>query len=484
MPKHKNMDFFFNPEGIAIIGASDDPARGGFSILKNALEGYSGKIYPVNPKYGSIQNIECYPDIESIPEDFDLAIYFIPAQFLPYTIRACARKNVKGIIIESAGFAEVGQEGKRLQEECIRIASEAGIRLWGPNCMGLIDGHTKTVFSFLRNNNLWDLLKSGNVSLIVQSGMLSAGFLMMILDRGGMGIAKMCSIGNKCDIHEGELLEYLIKDPQTDVIGLYVESIVDAPYFMDLCRSTNKPIVILKGGQSPAGAKAAQSHTASMAGNYTLTSHAFRQAGVVEVFDVNELADLLRGFSQIHSYRRAGGTAIVTFSGAGGIITSDLLYNHGLPLAELAPETFTALQEVFPEWMPPSHPVDIWPAIEKNGYKKVYTHVINALMHDDNVNSLIVHLLPNLMDISYLQELGSLKDSLSKPVTAWLTGNGDRLVEFRNQLEDIGIPVFDEMKRGVRFFQAARQHFDKKGIIEPIAEVSHCHSREGGNQVL
>ena len=470
------MDFFFKPDGVAIIGASDDPARGGFSILKNALGGYSGNIYPVNPKYESIQNTTCYPDIDSIPEDFDLAIYFIPARFLPDTIRACARKNVKGIIIESAGFAEVGEEGKKFQKECIDLAREKGIRLWGPNCMGLIDGHTKNVFSFLRNKNLWDLLKPGNVSLIVQSGMLSAGFLMMILDRGGMGIAKMCSIGNKCDIHEGEALEYLIKDPQTDVIGLYVESIVDAPRFMDLCRSTNKPIVILKGGQSPAGAKAAASHTASMAGNYTLTSHAFRQAGAIEVFDVNELADLLRGFSQIHSYRSAGGTAIVTFSGAGGIITSDLLYNHSMPLAELSAETFTALQEVFPEWMPPSHPVDIWPAIEKNGYEKVYTTVINALMHDDNVNSLIVHLLPNLMDISYLKELGSLKDSLEKPVTAWLTGNGERLVEFRSQLEDIGIPVFDEMSRGVRFLQAAKQHFDKKSTIEPITAVCHCHS--------
>jgi acyl-CoA synthetase (NDP forming) len=306
------------------------------------------------------------------------------------------------------------------------------------------------------------LLKPGNVSLIVQSGMLSAGFLMMILDRGGMGIAKICSIGNKCDIHEGELLEYLIADPETDVIGLYVESIVNAPRFMDLCKSTNKPVVILKGGQSPAGAMAAQSHTASMAGNYTLMSHAFRQVGIIEVFDANEFTDLLRGFSKISGYKDTGGTAIITFSGAGGIITSDLLYNHGLPAAELSLDTLTSLQEVFPEWMPPSHPVDIWPAIERNGYKKVYTHVIKTLMHDDNVNSLILHMLPNRMDISYLEELAPLKNSLGKPVIAWLTGTGKRLVDFRSQLEDIGIPVFEEMGRGVRFLQAARQHFDKK----------------------
>ena len=298
MPKQQNMNFFFNPDGVAIIGASDDPKRVGYNILKNALDGYSGRIYPVNPKYESIQGVACYPDIDSIPEDFDLAIYFIPARFLPDTIRACAAKKVKGIIIESAGFAEVGPQGKKLQEECVELARQNGIRLWGPNCMGLIDGHTRNVFSFLGENKLWDLLRPGNVSLIVQSGMLSAGFLMMILDRGGMGIARMCSIGNKCDIHEGDLLEYLIEDPETEVIGMYVESIVDAPGFLKLCTSTNKPIVILKGGQSPAGAQAAASHTASMAGNYTITSNAFRQAGIIEAFDVNELMDLLRGFSK------------------------------------------------------------------------------------------------------------------------------------------------------------------------------------------
>ncbi|HHO76312.1 MAG TPA: hypothetical protein ENN05_07770 [Deltaproteobacteria bacterium] len=456
------MDFFFRPEGVAIIGASNDPFRVGYNIVKNALGGYTGRIYPVNPKYDTIQGVQCFSDIESIPNDFDLAIYFIPARFLPDTIRACARKNVKGIIIESAGFAEVGSEGRKLQEESIALAHENGIRLWGPNCMGLIDGHTRHVFSFLGEQRLWELLHPGNVSLIVQSGMLSAGFLMMILDRGGIGVAKMCSIGNKCDINEGDLLQYLIDDPLTDVIGLYIESIVDAPEFVKLCKSTRKPIVILKGGQSPAGTKAAASHTASMAGNYTITSHAFRQAGIIEVFDVNELMDFLRGFSKTRSYKNTKGTAIVSFSGAGGIITSDLLYKQDIPVAEPAPETFASLQEVFPQWMPPSHPVDIWPAIEKNGFEKVYTHIINTLMHDENVDSLIIHMLANRMSTLYLKDLARLKDLLGKPVIVWLTGTGEGLVSFRKDLEDMDIPVFEEMNRGVCFLSAARRHFNRR----------------------
>ena len=201
-----------------------------------------------------------------------------------------------------------------------------------------------------------------------------------------------------------------------------------------------------------------------MAGNYTITSHALRQAGIIEVFDINELSDFLRGFSKTHSCAdTTGGTGIITFSGAGGIVTSDLLFRNNLPVAQLSQDTFNSLQEVFPKWMPPSHPADIWPAIELHGYEKVYKHVITTLMHDDNVDSLIVHLYANRMDVSYLREMAELKDTLGKPVLGWATGNGKRLVEFRRQLEDIGIPVFDEMIRGVNFIHAVKQHFNKKG---------------------
>ena len=253
------MDFFFDPEGIAVIGASADPMKVGYYILKNTLGGYRGRVYPVNPRYENLQGVPCYPDIDSIPVNFELAIYFIPARFLPDTIRACAKKGVKGIIIESAGFAEVGDAGKELQEESVRLAEEHGIRLWGPNCMGLLDGYKRHVFSFLMSDQVFDLLKPGNASFIVQSGMLSAGFLLMMLERGGLGLSKMCSIGNKCDVHETELLQYLIDDNSTEVIGMYVESIKDPAGFMECARSTSKPIVMLKGGQSPIGARAAAS---------------------------------------------------------------------------------------------------------------------------------------------------------------------------------------------------------------------------------
>jgi acetyltransferase len=171
------------------------------------------------------------------------------------------------------------------------------------------------------------MMPPGNVSLIVQSGMLSATFLMMILEQGDMGISKLCSIGNKCDVHETELLEYLVRDSNTDVIGLYIESLADARRFMDLCRFTAKPIVILKGGRSPSGAEAAMSHTASLAGDDVITRHAFRQSGVIPSGGFHEMMDLLRGFSMTKDNRNDGGTAVITFSGGGGIVAAPPIFS-------------------------------------------------------------------------------------------------------------------------------------------------------------
>lgn len=459
------MDFFFDPKGIAIIGASDNQAKGGFHLFRNTLHSYKGDVYPVNSRLTSIMDRPCYPDVQSIPDDFDLALFFVPAPALPRVIEECAKKKVKGIIIESAGFAEVGAAGRRLQDECVSLARRHDIRLWGPNCMGLLDAHTGNVFSFMYTDAWKTLLRPGDVSLVVQSGMLSAGFLMMILERGGLNISKMCSIGNKCDVHETELLEYFINDPTTRVIGLYAESIADPRRFMRLASGTGKPIVMLKGGRSPGGAKAAMSHTASMASNHAIMRSAMRQSGIIEATDMNELMDILRGFSKTGScrIRDKAGTAVITFSGGGGIVTSDLLHDAGLPLAGLSPETLKALKDVYPPWMDPANPADIWPAIEYSGVQKVYAGVSEAIMHDPGVDSVIVHIFASMADRAMFSDLARLKNDLGKPVVAWLAGMGDRLRSFRTDLEALGIPAFDEMHRCVSVLAAIKAHSMKRG---------------------
>ncbi|MEN6475969.1 MAG: CoA-binding protein [Syntrophaceae bacterium] len=451
------MEFFFNPDGVAVIGATDNPFKGGYHILNNILGGYQGRIYPVNPRYQTLLGLPCYASVEAIPEDFELAIYFIPAQGLPETIEQCARKHVKGIIIESAGFSEVGAQGQQLQQECLDLARRHGIRLWGPNCMGLLDGHRRHVFSFMYTDVWKTLMPPGNVSLIVQSGMLSAGFLLMMLERGGVGVSKICSIGNKCDIDETELLEFLINDPLTEVIGLYVESIPDGRRFLDLARSTAKPIIALKGGRSPAGAQAALSHTASLAGDFTVMERAFRQAGVITVYDLHELMDFVRAFSMTKNVNPGNAAAVLTFSGGAGIVTADFLHDHGLASAELAPATLATLKTVFPVWMDPFNPVDVWPAIEQSGPQKVYTTCSQALLRDPHVDALIIHIFAALVKGEYLAEAARLKDELGKPVAVWLVGLEQPLRTLRKELEDLGLPVFDEISRAVSFIAAAKQ---------------------------
>lgn len=452
------MEFFFNPDGVAVIGATDGLFKGGYHILNNILGGYKGRIYPVNPRFETLLGLTCYPDVDAIPERFDLAVYFIPARFLPAIIEQCALKGVKGIIIESAGFSEVGEGGKRLQEECVGLARKYGIRLWGPNCMGLLDGHLRHVFSFMYTDVWKTMMPPGNVSLIVQSGMLSAGFLLMILERGGIGISKICSIGNKCDVDETELLDYLIRDPLTGVIGLYVESIPNGRGFLELARSTDKPIIVLKGGRTPYGAQAAMSHTASLAGDYTIMCHAFRQAGVIPVCDVHELMDFVRGFSKTHRIAHSAGTAVVSFSGGAGIVTADFLHDYDLPLARLSPETLTAMKEVFPNWMDPSNPVDLWPAIEQHGIQHVYEKVIPALMRDEGVDSVVIHIFAARMQGEDLKALATLKEELGKPVVVWMVGLDQPLKTLRKEIEDLDIPVFEEIGRGVSFLSAAKRH--------------------------
>ncbi len=463
------IDHFFHPDGVAIIGATDNTAKGGYHILRNTLAGYKGRVYPVNPRYGEILGTKCYPNIESIPEKFDLAIYFIPAKSLPDTIRACAKKGVKAIIIESAGFSEVGEEGRRLQKESVDLARSFGIRLWGPNCMGLLDGHSRNVFSFMYSDTWMTLMKPGKVSLVVQSGMLSAGFLMMILERGGMGIAKVCSIGNKCDVNETELLEYLVADDETGVIGCYLESIVDGRKFLELARSTPKPIVVLKAGRSEQGAKAAMSHTASLSGSAAVYEGAFRQAGIVQVYDVHELMDFARGFSKVPFYYKGGDVAVITFSGGAGIVTSDLLADRGIRLADFGPETLRALKEVFPPWMDPSHPVDVWPSVELNGTVPVYTKAIDAVMKDPNVDSLIIEAVAwNLASLDYLTAAGEMQKRYGKPMVLWQIAGSDVEEHYRTAAEEAGIPVFTEISRCVAFIAGVKAHSRKKagaGIV-------------------
>ncbi len=451
------MDFFFTPQGIAVIGATANKLKGGYHILKNLLTGFKGGIYPVNPRYSEIDGFTCYASVKDVPDPVDLAIVFVPAAIAVAAVRECAHRGIKGVMIQSAGFAETGDTGRALQAELLAIKAEFGIRIWGPNCMGLVDAVNGHIFSFVLNSIWDDGLIPGNVSLIVQSGMLSAGFLIDTVSHGTMGISKACSLGNKADINECDILEYLIVDPQTEAIGAYLESITDGPRFLEACRQSRKPIVILKGGKSQRGAQAAMSHTASLAGDADVIRGALIQVGVTEANDFKQMLDLCRTrarYDQIPSDNN-GRIAILTYSGGAGIVSADFVDQMGLAVADLSSETLEKLATVYPQWMPPANPVDFWPAIEKNGPDKVYQTAFEAVCSDPGVDAVLFHIFiggfVQSMDIAPLAHIAKKHD---KPLFIWLLGNRQDAHKFQLHAHEHGVPVFRELKRAVECMSA------------------------------
>ncbi|NIO03171.1 MAG: CoA-binding protein [Proteobacteria bacterium] len=455
----RTLDFFFEPRSIAVIGASPNALKGGNALIKNLQRGYSGSIYPVNPKYVEIEGLPCFPKIAHIGAPVDLAIVFVSAHLVPEALRDCAAGGVKGVMIQSGGFAETGKKGRDLQETCRQISAENGMRLWGPNCMGLVDGRRNLVFSFL-NPAMWEKgLTPGDVSLIVQSGMLSAGFLIDLMSHGTMGVSKVCSIGNKVDVDECELLEYLVSDMDTAAVALYLEGISKGRAFLDVARRSTRPIVVLKGGKSPRGAQAAMSHTASLSGDDRVVRGALIQAGIVEAKDFKQMMDLSRALAMASEGMRPGGVAVLTFSGGAGILSADFLTNHGMDVAILSGETCRRLEAFFPPWMPVANPIDLWPAAELVGGAEAYRRAVEVVMDDDNVNVLLLHAFAGgfRLDLG-LEALASVSKHKGKPIFFWLLGMHDEAMAFQRRAQSLGMPVYRELSRAVEALHAVCCH--------------------------
>jgi len=487
------MDYFFNPRGVAVVGATANPKKGGNIIVGNLLKGYEGKIYPVNPRYNTIDGLTCYPSLRAVPDPVDLAVVFVGAEMVPQVIQDCAVRGIPGAMIESAGFAEIGAEGLARQHVTARIAEEGGVRLWGPNCMGLVDVKNRRVFSTV-TPSIWDQgMIPGKVSLIVQSGLLAGAFLIDVMSHGVMGIGKACSIGNKMDVMECDLLEYLLADPDTGVVGLYLESIVDGPRFISLCRGAKKPIVVLKGGKSVAGAAAAMSHTASMAGDGAVVSGAFHQTGVVEADDFHQMMDYCRVLGEFDGLPSGLGNrvAVMTYSGGAGIVSADFLGDAQLALATLSQESLTRLKGVFPSWMAPGNPVDLWPGILLNGAHKAYNETLAVLMNDPGVDAVFAHCFVGGFDLEpQLDTLARLAHSSRKPLFCWISGERKAVDRFQRQALDCRIPTFREIKRAVDCLGTLLAYHRRKyqhagGPIKDVHVPTMLEDLlEGGSRVL
>ncbi|MBI4388290.1 MAG: acetate--CoA ligase family protein [Candidatus Omnitrophica bacterium] len=390
-----NLKALFEPSRIAVIGASRRKEAVGYAILHNlAAAGFQGKIYPVNPKADRIDDLICYPTILDVPDSIDLAVIIVPSASAPETLEACGKKGIHTAIVVSAGFREIGGEGIRLERELAEVAKRYSISVLGPNCLGLIntDPTISMNASFSRT-----MPRPGNIAFVSQSGALCTAILDYAKGEN-IGFSKFVSLGNKANLTELEILAYLKDDPKTSVILMYLEDLVDGSAFIQLVREITgdmkhpKPILAIKAGRTPQGAKAASSHTGSLMGSDEVYDAIFKQGGVLRVDSVNEIFDLAIAFAS-GVIPKSNRVAIVTNAGGPGIMATDSCVRYGLEMAELGSKTKEALKKVLPETANLSNPVDVIGDAQQDRYEHALTHVLN----DPQVDNVVVILTPQAM---------------------------------------------------------------------------------------
>ncbi len=392
--KH-SLDAIFTPNSVAIIGASTTKGKVGHDVFENILRaGYKGTLYPVNPKAKSILSVKCYKNILDIPDPIDLAMMIVGPKFAIQAVDDCIQKGVKGIVIISAGFKEVGGEGIEIEEKIKEKCREAGIRVVGPNCLGVInpDPEVSLNASFSAR-----MPKHGNISFISQSGALCTAVLDFAADMG-FGFSKFISIGNKADVDELDLIRYYHDDPNTDVVMIYMEELSrKGNEFIEAVREITSsenptPILAIKSGRSAAGAAAAASHTGSLAGSDAAYDALFTQSGIIRCDTVDQLFDYANAFAtkKIPTGNRI---AIVTNAGGPGIIATDMTVSSGLTLAALSEETVEELRRHLPATANFNNPIDVIGDAASDRYENALATVIG----DDGVDGALIILTPQSM---------------------------------------------------------------------------------------
>ncbi len=447
------LEAIFRPNSVAVIGASNCVGTVGHDLFRNILlSGYGGTLYPVNPKAASIAGVHAYTNVGEIPDDIDLALIMVPSTTVPQVLEECGQKGVRGAVIVTAGFKEIGPEGAALEQRAIKVARKYDIALVGPNCLGVINTDADILLnaSFARC-----MPKHGNIAFLSQSGALCAGILDYARGRD-IGFSKFISVGNKADVTEIDLLRYLANDDSTDVILMYLETLVDGRAFIELAREITgelahrKPILAIKSGRTTQGAAAARSHTGALAGSDAVYDAIFAQAGILRVDTVEELFDFAVGFSR-QPLPKGNRFAIVTNAGGPGIMATDASIRHGLELAKLRPETLESLKAKLPPTANFSNPVDV----VGDATCDRYTAALEAVLGDPNVDGLVVLLTPQSMtDIEAIaRTIGEIAPASKKPVLASFLGHVDVSAGVRI-LEQHGVPNYEFPENAARSLAA------------------------------
>lgn len=451
-PKIQDLHDLFYPRSIAVIGASGTKGKLGWNVFCNLINhDFKGELYPINPKAESILGIKAYPRISAVKKPIDVAVILVQANMTPEVVKECCDCGVKYVIVESAGFAEMGDAGRKIEEEMKAITDSRGVRLLGPNCSGIINTHCSMVQSI----GIVDALSRGNIGLISQAGVCAAGMLWGLRHIMDFGI--VATIGNKLDINETDMLEAVSQDENVNVISMYLESVKGGRRFIDVAKriTRDKPIIALKSGRTEAGKKAVASHTASMAGNDLVYSAVFKQAGVIRARDYEHMFNLARAVSK-QPFPKNEGVFIITYAGSLGVISADAVIDEEMRLSKLEPQLKERLLDLLPEYVGGLNPVDYTFSMDAETVKKT----IEIGVESSDVGSFIVILQAEILG-SYVEPLGKI-DYRGKPIMVCVAGK-EFAMDDVIKMENAGIPVYQTPEQCADAISVMYKHWQLSG---------------------
>ncbi|MEN6438265.1 MAG: acetate--CoA ligase family protein [Syntrophobacter sp.] len=477
----EKLDAILSPKSVAVVGASNTPGKVGHDIFENIIKGdFQGILYPINPKTKAVKCVRSYPSIMDLPDPVDLAIIIVPPKAALATVDQCAQKGIKGAVIVSAGFREVGEEGRLIEDAITAKCREAGIRLVGPNCLGVINPHPS-----IRLNASFSarMPAYGHMSFISQSGALCTAVLDFAADRD-FGFSKFISVGNKADVDELDLLRYLHADPDTEVIMIYLEELKRSAEFITTVKEITSgdrptPVLVIKSGRTSAGARAAASHTGALAGSEGVYDAFFEQSGIIRADSIEDLFNYAGAFSA-RKIPRGNKVAIVTNAGGPGIVCTDMTISSGLELAHFKDDTVEALASHLPATANLHNPVDVIGDASDDRY----ANALRAVISDEGVDGALVILTPQSMTnaLGTAEAVVKIAKTSNKPILCCFMGIIDVSAGVKH-LQENGLPVYRFPEHAAQSF-GALYRYSRWINRQHLANYDLAHDKERAAKII
>ena len=437
------LDKFFNPKSVAIIGASAASGKPGNNVLKNIIANeYNGRLYLVNPRGGEIMGMKAYRSIQDLPEDIDLAIVILPAQLNPQAVRDCCERGIRLIVLAAGGFSEVDSQGEELQKALAEAIRETGVRAIGPNT----SGHTSTPANFTSSFFPLGKIPKGNISYIAQTGNFATHTMRYIASGEHFGVARVVGLGNKLDIDESDVLAYYADDPETRAIFVYLESFKSPRRFLKIASEVTqtKPIILLKGGSTSEGARAAVAHTAALASDDRIIEGVLKQAGITRIYRYSHLFLTAKALS-VMPLPKGNRVSFMAPSGAMLVNLTDLCrHTWNLNVPDVEPSTRERLQEISPPYIRMRNPVDIWPSAIVHGIEYAYREAMEAVLKDPNIDAVVPIMMitdeTGVPDLTFIVDLAQKYPE--KPIYVTFSSQKKHMESAKAFLEPRGVPTF------------------------------------------